>query len=87
MPAFDGPPLRRASRGWADPRFAVAATILCAFRFVTTDVSELIPAIEAAATRDEIRLVLARWALMGVGMSACWWLTRAALARCLTVHR
>jgi hypothetical protein len=73
--------------GWADPRFAVAATILCASRFVTTDVSALIPAIEAAATQDEIRLVLARWALMGVGVSACWWLTRSALARCLTVHR
>ena len=73
--------------GWADPRFAAAATILCASRFVTTDVSELIPAIEAAATRDEIRLVLARWALMGAGISACWWLTRSALARCLTVHR
>ncbi|MGZ5410419.1 MAG: hypothetical protein ACXWDJ_10535 [Aeromicrobium sp.] len=73
--------------GWADPRFAVAATIVCASRFVTTDVAELIPAIEAAATQDEIRLVLARWALMGVGVSTSWWLTRAALARCLTVHR
>jgi hypothetical protein len=73
--------------GWADPRFAVAATILCISRFVTADASELIPAIGAAATQDEIRLVLARWALMGVGVSACWWLTRAALARCLSVHR
>jgi hypothetical protein len=73
--------------GWSDPRFAVAATILCASRFVTVDVAELTSALGAAVTRDEIRLVLARWATMGAGVVASWLLTRAALARCLTVHQ
>lgn len=73
--------------GWSDPRFAVAATILCAARFVTADATELAAALAAAVTRDEVRLVLARWALMGAGVVSCWWLTRAALDRCLTVRR
>ena len=73
--------------GWSDPRFAVAATILCASRFVTTDAAEFTSALGAAVTRDEIRLVLARWAIMGVGVAASWLLTRAALDRCLTVRR
>jgi len=73
--------------GWSDPRFAVAATIVCACRFLTADASELAAALAAAATRDEVRLVLARWAFMGAGVASCWWLTRAALDRCLTVRR
>ena len=73
--------------GWSDPRFAVAATILCAARFVTADASDLAAALAAAAGRDEVRLVLARWVFMGAGVATCWWVTRAALDRCLTVHR
>lgn len=73
--------------GWSDPRFAVAATILCASRFVTADVAELTSALGAAVTRDEIRLALGRWAIMGAGVAASWLLTRAALDRCLTVRR
>jgi hypothetical protein len=73
--------------GWSDPRFAVAATILCASRFVTADVAELTSALGAAVTRDEVRVVLARWAIMGAGVAASCVLTRAALDRCLTVHR
>jgi hypothetical protein len=73
--------------GWSDPRFAVAATILCASRFVTADVAELTSALGAAVTRDEVRVVLARWAIMGAGVAASWLLTRAALDRCLTAHQ
>lgn len=73
--------------GWPDPRFAAAATILCASRFVTADVAELRSALAAAVTADEMRLVLARWAVMGVGVAASWALTNAAISRCLGVHR
>lgn len=51
------------------------------------DAAEIGSALAAAAGRDEVRLVLARWGLMGAGVVACWWLARAALDRCLTVHR
>lgn len=73
--------------GWSDPRFAVAATVLCASRFVTADVAELAAALGAAVTGDEVRLVLGRWVIMGAGVAASWLLTRAALDRCLTLHR
>lgn len=73
--------------GWFDPRYAVAATLVWLWRFITVDTDELGQAIAAVGDRAEFQLLLARWLLMGVGVLVGWRVSEAAIRRCLTVFQ
>jgi hypothetical protein len=76
-------PLVLLGVGWFDPRYAVAATVVWAWRLVAVDVGELAGAVQALGDEAALRLLLARWLLMALGVVAAWRVSRAAIRRCL----
>jgi hypothetical protein len=73
--------------GWFDPRYAVAATVVWAWRLVAVDLGELADAAGALADDQAFRLFLARWLLMGAGVVLAGWVSAAAIRRSLSVFR
>ena len=73
--------------GWFDPRYAVAATVVWAWRLLAVDLGDLAAAVGALADERAFRMLLARWLLMGAAVALAWLVSAAAIRRTLSVFR
>jgi hypothetical protein len=73
--------------GWFDPRYAVSATVVWAWRLVAVDLGDLAAAVGDLADERAFRVLLARWLLMGAGVALAALVSSAAIRRSVSAFR
>lgn len=67
--------------GWFDPRFAVLATAVWAWRFASIDLGALASGLESLAGELAVESIVVRWLAMAGGVLAGWLVTHQSIGR------